>query len=65
MQVGDFKAVTARSERLAGMLEGLREQMESAQYRKLSFEERFGLLLDREWSLRQQRKQIRRMRVAN
>jgi DNA replication protein DnaC len=51
--------------KLAGMLEGLREQMESAQYRKLSFEERFGLLLDREWSLRQQRKQIRRMRVAH
>ena len=51
--------------KLAGMLEGLREQVESAQYRKLSFEERFGLLLDREWSLRQQRKQIRRMRVAH
>jgi DNA replication protein DnaC len=51
--------------KLGGMLEGLREQAESAQYRKLSFEERFGLLLDREWSLRQQRKQIRRMRVAH
>lgn len=51
--------------KLAGMAEGLREQVESAQYRKLSFEERFGLLLDREWNLRQQRKQIRRMRVAH
>ena len=51
--------------KLAGMFEGLREQMESHQYRQLSFEERFGLLLDREWNLRQQRKQIRRMRVAN
>jgi len=51
--------------KLAGMLEGLREQMESNQYRTLSFEERFGLLLDREWNLRQQRKQIRRMRVAH
>lgn len=51
--------------KLAGMLEGLREQVESTSYRKLSFEERFGLLLDREWSLRQQRKQIRRMRVAH
>ena len=50
--------------KLAGMLEGLREQLESQQYRKLSFEERFGLLLDREWNLRQQRKQVRRMRVA-
>ena len=51
--------------KLAGMFEGLREQMESHQYRQLSFEERFGLLLDREWNLRQQRKQIRRMRVAH
>lgn len=50
--------------KLAGMLEGLREQMESGQYRSLSFEERFGLLLDREWNLRLQRKQIRRMRMA-
>jgi len=50
--------------KLAGMLDGLREQMESSQYRKLSFEERFGLLLDREWNLRQQRKQKRRIRVA-
>src|SRR4030042_2531333 len=51
--------------KLAGMFEGLREQMESHQYRQLSFEERFGLLLDREWNLRQQRKQVRRMRVAH
>jgi len=50
--------------KLSGMLEGLREQMESSQYRGLSFEERFGLLLDREWSLRQQRKQKRRIRMA-
>jgi DNA replication protein DnaC len=50
--------------KLAGMLEGLREQLESGPYRKLSFEERFGLLLDREWSLRQQRKQTRRLRMA-
>lgn len=51
--------------KLTGMVEGLREQMESPSYRKLSFEERFGLLLDREWSLRRQRKQIRRLRVAH
>ncbi len=50
--------------KLNGMLEGLREQMESPQYRKLSFDERFGLLLDREWDLRQKRKLHRRMRVA-
>jgi DNA replication protein DnaC len=50
--------------KLAGMREGLREQMENPAYRKLSFEERLGLLLDREWTLRQTRKQTRRMRVA-
>ena len=38
--------------KLSGMLEGLREQMEGSQYKTLSFDERFGLLLDREWDLR-------------
>ena len=50
--------------KLVGIREGLREQMENTAYRKLSFEERLGMLLDREWSLRQTRKQTRRMRVA-
>ena len=50
--------------KLSGMQSGLQEQMESSQYQKLSFEERFGLLLDREWDLRQQRKLQRRMRMA-
>jgi DNA replication protein DnaC len=50
--------------KLSGMQEGLREQMENLQYKKLSFEERFGLLLDREWDLRQTRKLQRRMRMA-
>jgi len=50
--------------KLAGMGEGLREQMENPSYRKLSFEERLGLLLDKEWTLRQNRKQTRRVRVA-
>ena len=53
------------SMKLAGMGEGLREQMENPAYRKLSFEERLGLLLDKEWNLRQTRKQTRRMRVAH
>ena len=47
-----------------GMLEGLREQMENPQYRKLSFEERLGLLMDREWNLRQDRGLRRRLQVA-
>ncbi len=50
--------------KLGGMREGLREQFESAASRKLSFEDRLGMLLDREWDLRQTRKQTRRMRVA-
>ena len=50
--------------KLSGMLEGLREQMEGPHYKKLSFDERFGLLLDREWDLRQRRKLHRRMRMA-
>ena len=41
------------SMKLWGMLEGLREQIENPQYKKLPFEERLGLLLDREWNLRQ------------
>jgi len=50
--------------KLGGMQEGLREQRESPHYNKLSFEERFGFLLDREWDERQTRKLHRRMRMA-
>ena len=50
--------------KLAGMRDGLRQQMDAAAFRKLSFEERLGMLLDHEWDLRQTRKQTRRMRVA-
>jgi len=39
------------SMKLGGMLDGLREQTESPQYKKLSFEDRFGLLVDMEWNL--------------
>ncbi len=46
------------------MLEGLREQIENPQYKKISFEERLGLLLDREWNLRQDRGLNRRLQVA-
>lgn len=50
--------------KLGGMRDALQEQMENPQYRKLNFEERFGLLLDREWDLRQTRKLHRRVRLA-
>src|SRR4030042_6790130 len=52
------------SMKLRGMLEGLREQMENPQYKKLSFEERLGLMMDREWNLRQDRGLRRRLQVA-
>lgn len=52
------------SMKLGGMLEGLQEQAENSHYNKLSFEDRLGLLVDREWNLRQERKQKRRIRVA-
>lgn len=52
------------SMKLWGMLEGLREQIENPQYKELSFEERLGLLLDREWNLRQDRGLKRRLQIA-
>jgi hypothetical protein len=39
--------------KLRGFLEGYREQQESPQYRDLSFEERFAMLVDRERLRRQ------------
>jgi DNA replication protein DnaC len=52
------------SMKLWGMLEGLREQIENPHYKELSFEERLGMLLDREWNLRQDRGLKRRLQVA-
>lgn len=48
--------------RLRGMAEALREQQESADLQRLSFEERFGLLIDRQWNWRQNRALERRLR---
>jgi DNA replication protein DnaC len=44
--------------KLHGMSEGLKEQMNSAAYRDLDFEERFGLLVDRE-KLHRENRQIK------
>jgi len=52
------------SMKLWGMLESLREQIENPHYKELSFEERLGMLLDREWNLRQDRGLKRRLQVA-
>ena len=48
--------------RLRGMAEAFREQQESADTQPLSFEERLGLLIDRQWSWRQNRALERRLR---
>lgn len=49
---------------LSGMLDALNEQQESIQYLDLSFEERLGLLVDREVSERAARKLATRLRGA-
>jgi DNA replication protein DnaC len=48
--------------RLRGMAEAFREQQESADTQRLSFEERLGLLIDRQWNWRQNRALERRLR---
>ncbi len=44
--------------RLNGMLKGLEEQLASSEYESLSFEERFGLLVDRE-SIEQENRRLK------
>ncbi len=48
--------------RLRGMAEAFREQQENADSQRLSFEERLGLLIDRQWNWRQNRALERRLR---
>jgi len=48
--------------RLRGMAEAFRQQQESADSQQLSFEERLGLLIDRQWNWRQNRALERRLR---
>jgi len=48
--------------RLRGMAEAFREQQESADLQRLNFEERLGLLIDRQWNWRQNRALERRLR---
>src|SRR5919202_4687513 len=49
---------------LFGMVLGLREQLEGSQYASLSFEERFGLLVDREAEARDSRRLVLRLKAA-
>ena len=50
--------------KLFGMRDAFQEQMELSTYASLSFEERLGMLVDREWTDRENRKLERRMKVA-
>lgn len=47
---------------LYGLLEGLKEQLASPNFQGLSFEERLGLLVDREYLLRENRHLARRLK---
>ena len=53
-----------RDMRLYGMVAALEEQSENAEYNQLSFDERFGFLVDREWTYRQERRLATRIRQA-
>jgi len=48
--------------RLRGMAEALQQQLQEPDIHQLSFEERFGLLIDRQWDWRQNRALDRRLR---
>jgi DNA replication protein DnaC len=50
--------------KLQAMVEALEQQLGSGEHAKLSFEERLGLLVDCEWTAREQRKLTRRLRSA-
>jgi len=50
--------------KLSGLADAFQQQLRSGEHARLSFEERVGLLVDAEWSVREQRKLTRRLRVA-
>jgi DNA replication protein DnaC len=50
--------------KLNGMAEAFREQLQTTDSSQLSFEERFGLLVDRQWDWKQSRALTRRLQLA-
>lgn len=50
--------------KLSAMADSFHQQLGASDYAKLSFEERVGLLVDNEWTAREQRKLTRRLRTA-
>jgi DNA replication protein DnaC len=51
--------------RLPAMAEGVQRQLGNPEFAALSFEDRLGLLVDAEWTHREQRKLQRRLQTAN
>lgn len=50
--------------KLFGMADALEQQLASAEHARVSFEDRLALLIDSEWTTREQRKLTRRLRAA-
>ena len=50
--------------KMGAMAEAFEEQLGSSNYTELSFEERVGMMIDTEWTAREQRKLTRRLRFA-
>jgi DNA replication protein DnaC len=50
--------------KLIGMAEGFKEQLEQASFRDLSFEERFGMLVERQWSWKENKRLRRFLKEA-
>jgi DNA replication protein DnaC len=50
--------------KLSGMVDALKLQLGAAEHARLSFDERLGLLIDAEWTSREQRKLSKRLRAA-
>jgi len=50
--------------KLIGMAEGFKEQIEQSSFRDLSFEERFGILVERHWSWKENKRLSRLLKEA-
>ncbi len=51
-------------EKLHGMSDAFRPQLETPESRQLNFEERFALLVDQQWQWKENRSLDRRLRAA-
>ena len=50
--------------KLIGMAEGFKEQLEQPSFQDLSFEERFGILVERQWSWKENKRLKRLLKDA-